>query len=51
MNEYIEFQQRINELDGKFNGQATIMADKNPHMSLDKIEGYLTTEVKTKEPT
>ena len=41
MNKYREFRQRLNELDSKFNGQATKMADENPNISLDKIEDYL----------
>lgn len=45
MNEHIEFQQKLDELDCQFNGQASKLADKNPHMSLNKIENYLLKKV------
>ena len=41
MNEHIEFQQKLDELDGQFNGQASKLADEYPHMSLSKIEDTL----------
>lgn len=45
MNKHIEFQQKLDELYCRFNGQASKLADKNPHMSLNKIEGYLLKKV------
>jgi hypothetical protein len=45
VNEHIEFQQKLDNLDCQFNGQASKLANENPHMSLNKIEDYLLRKV------